>query len=238
MSKQINLVINGKGGVGKSFFATNFVQYLKDRGHDHRAIDSDDENSTLKRFHPEADFINLEHRREIDAVFTTAETCDLLVVDCRAASTDLFIDFFDEVGLAEVLSTLGARLTVVCPVNHEADSVEQIRILSEALGADCRWVIVKNAAHSESFKLYECSKTRRHLVDTLYAREIAMPRLYDWLVTALNEHNMTITQALTDPAFDLIDRQRLKHWQSRFYQQLDATTNLLMPSDGAEKSHV
>ena len=34
MTKQINLVINGKGGVGKSFFATNFVQYLKDRGID------------------------------------------------------------------------------------------------------------------------------------------------------------------------------------------------------------
>jgi MinD-like ATPase involved in chromosome partitioning or flagellar assembly len=28
MSKQINLVINGRGGVGKSFFATNFGQYL------------------------------------------------------------------------------------------------------------------------------------------------------------------------------------------------------------------
>lgn len=32
MSKQINLVINGKGGVGKSFFATNLVQYLKHFG--------------------------------------------------------------------------------------------------------------------------------------------------------------------------------------------------------------
>ena len=29
MTKQINLVINGKGGLGKSFFATNVVQYLK-----------------------------------------------------------------------------------------------------------------------------------------------------------------------------------------------------------------
>ncbi|MDQ3624613.1 MAG: hypothetical protein M3463_19365, partial [Verrucomicrobiota bacterium] len=64
MSKQINLVINGKGGVGKSFFAVNFVQYLKDRGHVYRSIDSDHENSTLKRFHPESDFLNLEHRRE------------------------------------------------------------------------------------------------------------------------------------------------------------------------------
>ncbi|MDQ6912072.1 MAG: hypothetical protein M3128_04275 [Verrucomicrobiota bacterium] len=236
MTKQINLVINGKGGVGKSFFATNLVQYLKDRGHDHRAIDSDHENSTLKRFHPEADFINLENRREIDAVLTTAETCDLLVIDCRAASTDLFIDFFNEVGLPEVLRTLDARLTVVCPVNHEADSVEQVRILSEALKDDCRWLVVMNEAHSDALKLYERSKTRRHLLDSLGAREIAMPRLYDWLVTALNEHNVTITQALNEPAFNLLDRQRLKHWQSRLYHQLDSAADLLLPlSEAASK---
>ena len=56
MNKQINLVINGKGGVGKSFFATNFVQYLKDCGVAHCAIDSDHKNSTLKRFHPQSEF--------------------------------------------------------------------------------------------------------------------------------------------------------------------------------------
>src|SRR6516162_7441872 len=106
MSKQINLIINGKGGVGKSFFAVNFVQYLKDCGIACCAIDSDHENSTLKRFHPESEFINLENRREIDRVFTSAETSDLLVIDCRAASTDLFIDFFNEIDLVEVLHSL------------------------------------------------------------------------------------------------------------------------------------
>ncbi|MGI8438182.1 MAG: hypothetical protein ACR2NX_15005 [Chthoniobacterales bacterium] len=99
------------------------------------------------------------------------------MIDCRAASTDLVFDLFDEVGLAEVLRTLGARLTVVCPVNHEADSVEQIRILSDAVGNACRWLIVKNEAHSDTFKLYENSKTRRHLSDALHAREIRMTRL-------------------------------------------------------------
>ncbi len=104
MTKQSNLVINGK-----SFFATNFVQFLKYRGIAHRTIDSDHENSTLKRFHADADFINLEQRREIDQMFIVAESADLLVIDCRAASTDLFIDFFEEVGLVEVLRTLDAR---------------------------------------------------------------------------------------------------------------------------------
>ena len=89
---------------------------------------------------------------------------------------------------------------------------------------------MKNQAHSDTFKLYESSKTRGQLVDTLHAREITMPRLYDWLVTALNEHNVTVTAALTHPAFNLLDRQRLKHWQARFYEQLDAAADLLLPT--------
>jgi CobQ/CobB/MinD/ParA family nucleotide binding protein len=229
MAKQINLVINGKGGVGKSFFATNFVQYLKDRGITHRAIDSDHENSTLKRFYPDSDFVNLKQRREIDRIFIAAKTTNMLVIDCRAASTDLFIDFFDEVGLTEVLRTIEARLTVVCPVNHEADSVEQLRILSDALGETCAWVVVKNEAHSETFKLYENSKTRRHLLDTLHAREIAMPRLHDWLVASLNEHNVPLTDALHHPGFNLLDRQRLKHWQVVFYKEVETASDLLLP---------
>jgi hypothetical protein len=86
--------------------------------------------------------------------------------------------------------------------------VEQVRILADALGSKCSWVVVKNEAHSETFKLYEGSKIRRHLLDTLGAREISMLRLYDWLVAALNEHNVTTTGALKHTAFNLLDRQR------------------------------
>lgn len=59
MKKRIDLVMNAKGGVGKSFFAINLVQFLKDRNIDHLAIDTDNSNSTLKRFHPESLFVNL-----------------------------------------------------------------------------------------------------------------------------------------------------------------------------------
>jgi len=64
--KRLDLILNGKGGVGKSFFAVNFVQYLKDKGITHVAIDSDNENSTLKRFHPDARFVDLDDRRGPD----------------------------------------------------------------------------------------------------------------------------------------------------------------------------
>ncbi len=231
MPKQINLVINGKGGVGKSFFATNLVQYLKDGRITHRAFDTDHENSTLKRFHSEAEFVGLEDNRGLDAIFHAAETCSLLVVDCRAASTDLLLDYFAEVGLSEVLGLCDAKLTLVCPVNHEADSVEQVRLLSNNLGPRCDYVIVKNQAHSEAFALYEGSKMRRQLVETLHAREITMPRLYDWLVTALHRHNVTVTNALTHPSFHLLDRQRLKHWQAKLYAEIAKVADVLAPQE-------
>ena len=184
--KRLDLILNGKGGVGKSFFAVNFVQFLKDRGIAHVAIDSDNENSTLKRFHPDTRFLDLNNRRELDGIFAALEKANLVVMDCRAASTDLFIDYFTEIDLSAVLSELGAVLTLVMPVNHESDSVDQIQRLADQFGKKCGYVVVRNAAHSESFALFESSEVRAQLKDKLGAREITMTRLQDWLVESLN----------------------------------------------------
>ena len=116
MKKRLNLVLNGKGGVGKSLIAVNLVQFLKDRGLPHVAIDSD--NSTLKRFHPDARFLDLAAPRELDTLFAALDKTPVVVTDCRAASTDLFLDYFTEIDLASVLSALDAALTLVMPVNH------------------------------------------------------------------------------------------------------------------------
>lgn len=234
MTKQINIIVNGKGGVGKSFFATNFVQYLKDHRIEHRAIDTDNENSTLKRFHGEAEFINIEKVQQIDLLFSSLETSSLVVVDCRAASTDIFLDYFAEVRVFEILEMLGASLTVISPVNHEADSVEQVKIIAEALGPKCRYVIVRNQAHSEQFKIYDQSNTRSRVLAELAGREIVMPKLYDWLVTGLNETNLSMTAAIGQSDFSLVDRQRLKNWQAKFYEQIDLARDWLLP--GVEPS--
>ena len=228
--KRLILILNGKGGVGKSFFAVNFVQYLKDKGIAHVAIDSDNENSTLKRFHPDTRFLDLSKRRALDGIFAALEKANLVVMDCRAASTDLFIEFFAEIDLFAVLSALGAKLTLVMPVNHESDSVEQIQRLTDEFGDKCGYVVVRNAAHSDSFTIFETCEVRALLKDKLGAREIGMSRMQDWLVEALNAENLTITAAAKHPAFSLLDRQRLQTWQRRFYAEVESAVNLLLPS--------
>ena len=228
--KRLDLIINGKGGVGKSFFAVNFVQFLKDKGIAHIAIDSDNENSTLKRFHPDSLFLDLANRRELDCVFNSLEKANLVVVDCRAASTDLFLDHFAEIDLAAVLSALNASLTLVMPVNHESDSVDQVQRLADQLGKTCSYVVVRNAAHSDSFALFESSEIRAQLHNALNGREITVTRLQDWLVEGLNRENLTITLAAKHPAFSLLDRQRLQTWQRKLYAEIETAADLLLPT--------
>jgi hypothetical protein len=228
--KRLDLILNGKGGVGKSFFAVNFVQYLKDKGIKHVAIDSDNENSTLNRFHPDASFIDLADRRGLDGVFNLLEKSNLVAMDCRAASTDLFTDFFEAIDLSTVLSGMGAALTLVMPVNHEADSVDQVQRLADKLGEKCNYVIVRNAAHSDSFELYEGSEVGAQITGKLGGKEINMTQLPDWLVIALNQHNLTITAAVKHEKFTLLDRQRLLTWQRKLYAEIESAAGLLLPA--------
>jgi cellulose biosynthesis protein BcsQ len=229
MQKKFNAVINGKGGVGKSFFAVNFVQYLKDNGIAHTAVDTDNENSTLKRFHPEALFLDIEDPTEIDSIFATLDKADLVVMDCRAASTDIFLDYFEEVRIFDLLKSFDATLNLIMPVNHETDSLEQIRNISDRLNRNARYLIVKNEALSARFANYESSATRTRLVDELGAKEIIMPKLYDWLVADLNRHDLTISAAIQNPAFDFFNRQRLQNWQHGFYGELESMRDWLLP---------
>ena len=230
MKKQLNLILNGKGGVGKSFLAVNLVQYLKDKSITFVACDSDNENSTLKRFHPDAEFINLAQSRSLDDMFRALERTDLVIVDCRAASTNVFLRYFAAIDIAAVLRTLDARLTLLMPVNHEADSLDQVQRVVEAMADHARFVIIRNQVHAELFTLYDQSAVRVRLLKQLDAKEITMPRMDDWLVEGLNRVNLTITAAAKHESFYLLDRQRLVTWQRRLYEQIESVADILLPN--------
>jgi hypothetical protein len=229
MKKRLDLILNGKGGVGKSFFAVNFIQYLKDHSVKHVAIDTDNENSTLKRFHPDSVFVDLSKASGIDRIFLEVSAQPLVVVDCRAASTDIFLRYFNQLSAFEVLKELNASLTLILPVNHDSDSVKQVQILSDQFKDNAHYVVVKNRLFSDEFAIYEKSQTRRRILDELRGKEIEMPVLCDWLVVALNQQSSTITAALRGSKFFIMDRQRLKGWQRDFNEQIESARDILLP---------
>lgn len=231
MKKRLILILNGKGGVGKSFFAVNFVQYLKDHDIAHAAFDSDDENSTLKRFHSEVQFIDTSEPTDIDKMGLALADHDVVVVDCRAASTRIFLDYFKETHLPNFLESLGARLTIACPVNHEMDSIYQIQRLANAIGGEVDFLVVRNEVHGEGFELFDKSKLRQKLMNELNAKEIVVHKMHKWLVEGLQKSKLTPTAARNHEDFTIMDRQRLVNWQRDFYEQLDLVKELLLPAN-------
>ena len=230
MIKRLDLILNGKGGVGKSFFAVNLVQYLKDKKIQFIACDCDNENSTLKRFHGEVEFLELAHPRGLDPMIRALEKFDLVVVDCRAASTEVFFNYFDEINLPETLKTLSATLTVVMPVNQEADSIDQLQRIVGKLKKTCSYVVLRNAVHNNNFVLYDQSVIHDKLQKELGAKEITMAKLQPWLVEELSHKNLTITAAVGDGRFYLLDRQRLQTWQRKLYAEIESAAELLLPA--------
>jgi len=229
-TKRLILILNGKGGVGKSFFAVNFVQYLKDHEIFHWATDTDNENSTLKRFHPDVEFIDLQETTELDRMLLALEQHTLVIVDCRAASTDVFLDYFTEIDIFSVLEELDTELAIVSPINHEADSLEQLRVITEILEGNCHYLVVRNESHSTQFRLYDESKIRKKLLKDFTAMELSLPKMQDWLVTTLNETNTTASAAVLQRKLSLLDRQRLKTWVKLFEEQLTPTLQTLLPT--------
>jgi hypothetical protein len=106
----------------------------------------------------------------------------------------LFTSFFEAIDLPAILSGMNAALTLVMPVNHEADSVDQVQRLADELGGKCNYVIVRNAAHSDNFELYEGSEVRGQITEKLGGKEINMTQLPDWLVIALNQRKPVARQ--------------------------------------------
>jgi len=236
--KRLILIMNGKGGVGKSTFATNLVQHYKDLGVPHRSVDTDNENSTLKRFHNDADFVDLSVPRGLDLLVELLQRTETVIVDCRAASTDLILGYLAEVNALDILTSLQTRLTVAMPVNHEPDSIEQICVITGALGNRCDYVVVRNQVHSDHFLLYDRSRIRTRLLGELRAHEITLPKLYDWLVTALNQRNLTVTAAIAPGEFTLLDRQRLLNWQRSLVAQIELAGPFLLPEGPSGGSRI
>jgi len=230
MTKRLVLILNGKGGVGKSFFAVNFVQYLKDKKIQFLACDCDNENSTLKRFHGDAAFLDLAHQRGLDSMIRALEKTDLVVVDCRAASTEVFFNYFDEIDLQPTLQSLSAALTLVMPVNQEADSIDQLQRIVNKLKNTCSYLVLRNKVHNDNFALYDQSVIQKKLQKELGAKEISMTKLQPWLVEELSHKNLTITAAIAAGQLHLLDRQRLQTWQRKLYIEIESAAELLLPT--------
>jgi len=222
------MVAIDKGGVGKSFFCVRLLEWLAAQSQSCVAFDPDFSNSTLTRFYPSAQFLDIRHSENLDQLVEALDSTDLVVVDGVGAHQSIFLDWMEETDLLNVKQQLGLSVTLVIIVEADKDTVHQAGEAAKRIGKAVDWVVVKNFKQSSHMRIYDQSQARQTLLAN-GAEEIVMKKMPDHLAELLQAKSWTIGQALGGAELYLLDRQRLVSYQRAWSEQLDRIKTILLP---------
>jgi hypothetical protein len=225
--KRLILVAMDKGGVGKSFFSILLTQWLHAKTLPFLAFDPDYHNSTLTRFVPEAQFLDIRHTENLDRIIEVMQDHPLVLVDGVGSQQRVFLDWLDETNLLKLRHAMNLELTLVLIVEEDKDTVHQAGEAVSRVGNQVDWLVVKNYKTMSTTRIYDQSKARKELLGC-GAKEISMPKLIDHLVVYLQQNSMTIDRALDSHRLFLIDRQRLVDYRKSIFSQFDANQSILL----------
>ncbi len=227
-AKRLVMVAIDKGGVGKSFFCLRLIEWLDQIGCSYMAFDPDFSNSTLTRFHPEAEFLDIRHTENLDRIILPFEEHDLIVVDGVGAQQKIFLDWLEDTDLINAKEPLGLAITLVLIIEEDKDTVHQAGEAVRRIGDDVDWLVVKNQKLSPRNQIYETSEARKELL-RCGAKEVLMPKMWDPLSLRLQMSSLTIDRALDGESFFLLDRQRLLKYSRLISDQLNSVKDILLP---------
>lgn len=227
-SKRLILVAMDKGGVGKSFFSILLVQWLQATGQAFLAFDPDYQNSTLTRFVPEAQFLDIRHSENLDRVIEVMDDNPLVLVDGVGSQQRIFLDWLEETNLLELRHGMRLELTLVLIVEEDKDTVHQAGEAVSRIGSHADWLVVRNQKTMPTSRIYDGSKARREL-QACGAREMTLPKFTDHLVLHMQQYSQTMGRALESNQLFLIDRQRIVGYRRLIFSQFDAFKEILLP---------
>lgn len=233
----VHLVLQGKGGVGKSFVASILGQYFRERNKNVNCVDTDPVNQTFAQYR-ELAVQRLEllvdgaiDQRAFDGLVERLLTEDgVFVVDNGASTFIPMWNYILENDLVHVLRDSGRHLFVHCVITGGqalTDTLTGFAKLAETT-PDQNIVIWVN----EYFGKVE--RDGRPLSDLPVYRDhaekiwgsVAIPRrnrdTFGRDVEDLLRRKMTFRQALEDSDFPIMVRQRLKVVQREVFEQLDS----------------
>ncbi|MES2706433.1 MAG: mobilization protein [Verrucomicrobiota bacterium] len=224
----IHFIGGEKGGVGKSVLARVAAQYFIDRGKPFIGFDTDRSHGALLRFYTQfASPVVVDRYESLDTVVETAvEHPDKsILVDLAAQTHDPLVKWMDESGVLETAEELGLTITYWHVMDSGRDSVDLLKKLFDRFGARLNYVIVLNELRGDNFDIFEKSGEKEHAIN-LNARIIHLKRLHETVINKIDAGSTNFWAAKTKSESEttglgLLERQRVKVWLNRAYDQID-----------------
>ena len=234
---KIHMVLQGKGGVGKSLIAAILAQYKVSKGKQPLCIDTDPVNATFHGFKA----LNVKRLQIMDGDEINPRHFDSLVELIAPSTVDVIIDngassfvplshYLISNQVPALLQEMGHELvvhTVITGSQALTDTVNGFAQLATQFPAESSFIVWLNpywgaieyeGKSFEQMKAYINNKSRVTAI-------IKMPTLKEEtygrdLADMLQEH-LTFDEALANSALTIMTRQRLKIVKSALFAQLD-----------------
>ena len=230
----IHMILQGKGGVGKSFIASLLTQYLLDKGHPTACFDTDPVNATFSSYKGfsvatvdvmEGDNINSRHFDTLIEELLPLPSEAHAVIDNGASTFIPLASYIAENSIADFLTESGHSLnlhTVITGGQAEGDTIQGLNSLLRNFSAPVTiWVnpyfgAIKFKGHELEKENYKRGGITLEL--PTYRKETFIYNLETMLAK-----RWTFDEAINNPLFKAIEWQRFKIMKEHIWNLLDQT---------------
>lgn len=233
---RIHMVLQGKGGVGKSVIAALIAQYKKSKGETPLCIDTDPVNSTFQGYQSldvrrldimDGDEIN---PRNFDLLVEwVADSKDDIVIDNGAASFVPLSHYLVSNEVPALLSDMGHELVVHSVITGSQALLDTVHGFAQVVDQfpdptsfvvwlNPYWGPVEHEGKPfQEMKAYTSNKKRvSAIVELPPMKEATFGRD----VADMLQDRMTFEEALNTEGLTIMTRQRLKIFRDKVYEQL------------------
>lgn len=230
-TSHLHLIGGEKGGVGKSLVSRILAQYFIDKQRPFKGFDTDKSHGALLRFYADyASPVVIDRYEALDQLVETAtEAPQSIIVDLAAQTHEFLVRWIEDSGLLGFADEIDISLTYWHVMDAGRDSVDLLRKLLDQFGSGLKVVVVLNEVRGDQFEILKVSGELAR-ARSRGASVITLPRLQDATMQKIDQFSSSFwaaTHASDREAtgLGLLERQRVKIWLHKAYQQID-TLNL------------
>ena len=224
------LIITGtrKGGTGKSFFLAHLADWFEHHQVNYVALDPDWVNGSLSRFLPNARFIDFSSEQATQEILSAFQETDIVIMDGMGPAQAYLFDWLKNADFLNPDNPTPIAVTIALLIEEDKDCVYQAGEAAHSLDNQVEWLVIRNLKTCSTTEIYDQSNARQELLRR-DAQEIQIERLPWNLLLLMQRTSRTIGDLIEDADLTILERQRLRSYQTRFFGQLESVRASLMP---------
>ncbi len=225
---RIHFIGGEKGGVGKSVLARLLAQYFIDRETPFQAFDADLSHGAMMRYYADySEPVNIADFEFADRIVEqAAESGNDTIVDLAAQASKPLSTWIHESGLLDLAEELDLNLTFWHVMDDGSDSIKLLQNLLESYSDNPDYILARNFGRGSDFSPFNTSEVAS-TAEKYGAQIVESSPLHAPTMRKIDHINASFWAAANNtdshlgPVLGLLERQRVKTWLKRNYEQFD-----------------